>query len=55
VVRPGSPTSVTLVGGQALPSDGCQLTSRQTLELGNVVLTFETAQTLLQRVDFLRG
>ncbi|HEY8208495.1 MAG TPA: FHA domain-containing protein [Myxococcaceae bacterium] len=55
VVRPGSPTSVTLVGGRALSGDGLTLTSRETLELGNVVLTFETAQTLLRRVDFLRG
>lgn len=55
VVRPGSPTSVTYVGGRALPSDGLTLTSRETLELGNVVLTFETAQTLLKRVDFLGG
>ena len=55
VVRPGSPTSVTLVGGSALPSDGLALTSRQTLELGNVVLTFETAESLLRRVDFLAG
>jgi FHA domain-containing protein len=55
VMRPGSPTSVTYVGGRALPSDGLTLKSRETLELGNVVLTFETAQTLLRRVDFLAG
>jgi len=55
MVRPGSPTSLTLVGGRALPGDGFSLTSRETLELGNVVLTFETAQSLLSRVDFLRG
>jgi hypothetical protein len=55
LVRPGSPTSMTLVSGRALHGDGLSLTSRETLELGNVVLTFETAQSLLSRVDFLRG
>jgi hypothetical protein len=55
VVRPGSPTSVTIIGGSALPGDGLSLTSRETLELGNVVLTFETARSLLERLDALRG
>ncbi|HYV50250.1 MAG TPA: FHA domain-containing protein [Myxococcaceae bacterium] len=55
VVRPGSPSSVTYLGGRALPGDGVTLTSRETLALGNVVLTFETAESLLERVDFLTG
>lgn len=54
VARPASPTSVTYVNGRALPGDGLALAARGTLELGNVVLTFETAATLLQRVDGLR-
>ena len=53
MVRPGSPSSVTYVGGRALPSGGVALASRETLELGNVVLTFETAATLLRRLDDL--
>ncbi|HZN92883.1 MAG TPA: FHA domain-containing protein [Myxococcales bacterium] len=55
MVRPGSPSSITYIGGQALRGDGFALSARETLELGNVVLTFETAETLLRRVDGLRG
>ena len=54
-VRPCSATSITYLRGQALRGDGFVLSARETLELGNVVLTFETPQTLLTRVDGLRG
>jgi hypothetical protein len=54
MVRPGSPSSVTLIGGQSLGTDGYTLSARETMELGTVVVTFETAASLLQRLDELR-
>jgi hypothetical protein len=55
VARPGSPSSVTYIGGRALPGDGATLSARETLELGSVVLTFETPETMLRRMDWLRA